>query len=489
MPGNAAKLTAPPSAPAPATTLAAAALAARRSDQAIRGRLLVKCPLLPEAVFPAPPPAAPAPPVGATCGLLPTALASLLAGAGSMPLAAASTTTSPPPRTCSVNELIPEAIPVQMVQAAESSSQPVHAEALSLHLCLSTVVELVPDLPILEQLTPSVDVVSVPLPAAVGAIASAGREEAPQPPEGCYRVPDLLWVASLSSDEEDDEVLAPRTPLTAAPGLDSDVRVSSKVGTPPPNGNLLAVMSTPAMDGKVEGTSMKTCDAAAAFGDKERWVQVGRGDRPGPSIALDSSEQKSSVVEEEHLHGCFSPRSPSSLLNVLAASEREGMDMIAAQSLDLELTDVADTPSESCQSPQPIVLADSKCEDIDEFLAPVLQITEELHVLHGDSPVEVPSALCSFETLEVAMTPQSEPCQSLDSLGHGAVLVPSSDARFAKELCGLLASLEAASPGYGKEFACVLAGKASESMIKKVEKSLKKVSIRRIRRRALTKEV
>ncbi|KAK1627354.1 hypothetical protein QYE76_001669 [Lolium multiflorum] len=81
--------------------------------------------------------------------------------------------------------------------------------------------------------------------------------------------------------------------------------------------------------------------------------------------------------------------------------------------------------------------------------------------------------------MEVATTPsppQSEPSQSVASLDHGAVLVPSSDALFAKELCGLLASLEAASPGYGKEIACVLAGKASEDMIKKVEKSLKKIS-------------
>jgi hypothetical protein len=41
----------------------------------------------------------------------------------------------------------------------------------------------------------------------------------------------------------------------------------------------------------------------------------------------------------------------------------------------------------------------------------------------------------------------------------------------------LLASLEAASPGCGKDIACVLAGKASEDMIRMVEKSLRKVSI------------
>jgi hypothetical protein len=33
------------------------------------------------------------------------------------------------------------------------------------------------------------------------------------------------------------------------------------------------------------------------------------------------------------------------------------------------------------------------------------------------------------------------------------------DALIAAELCGLLASLETVNPGYGKDIACVLAGK------------------------------
>jgi hypothetical protein len=41
----------------------------------------------------------------------------------------------------------------------------------------------------------------------------------------------------------------------------------------------------------------------------------------------------------------------------------------------------------------------------------------------------------------------------------------------------LLASLEAVSPGYGKDIANVLAGKASEDMVRKVEKSFNKASI------------
>jgi hypothetical protein len=59
----------------------------------------------------------------------------------------------------------------------------------------------------------------------------------------------------------------------------------------------------------------------------------------------------------------------------------------------------------------------------------------------------------------------------------GEVLAHSSEALFGTELCGLLASLERASPGYGKDIACVLAGKATEDMIRRVEKSLRRVSI------------
>jgi hypothetical protein len=56
-------------------------------------------------------------------------------------------------------------------------------------------------------------------------------------------------------------------------------------------------------------------------------------------------------------------------------------------------------------------------------------------------------------------------------------LAHSSEALFGIELCGFLASLEAAIPGYGKDIACVLAGKVPEDMIRRVEKSLRRVSI------------
>jgi hypothetical protein len=81
-----------------------------------------------------------------------------------------------------------------------------------------------------------------------------------------------LWVASLSSDEDnDDEVLAPQTPLASAKDVVSgsvldtiDVRRDEKVLAEPCDGLFVVV---------------------AALRDEEGWVQVGQGDRHdhGPS--------------------------------------------------------------------------------------------------------------------------------------------------------------------------------------------------------------
>jgi hypothetical protein len=106
----------------------------------------------------------------------------------------------------------------------------------------------------------------------------------------------------------------------------------------------------------------------------------------------------------------------------------------------------------------------------------VLKITPELHELCEEFSVELPLELGSFdETLAVAPAPS--PPQKPASEVSGKVMAHSSEALFGKELCGLLASLEAASPGHGKDIACVSVGKASEDMIRMVEKSLRKVSI------------
>jgi hypothetical protein len=112
---------------------------------------------------------------------------------------------------------------------------------------------------------------------------------------------------------------------------------------------------------------------------------------------------------------------------------------------------------------------------MDGILAPVLQITPELHELCEEYSVVLPLEVGSFEALAVAPAPL--PLQSPAYMVSGEVLAHSSKALFGTELCGLLASLEGASPGYGKDIACVLAGKAPEDMIRRVEKPLRRVSI------------
>jgi hypothetical protein len=138
-----------------------------------------------------------------------------------------------------------------------------------------------------------------------------------------------------------------------------------------------------------------------------------------------------------------------------------------------------------------------------------LQIMPVLQGLHGESSVMLPMELVSLEALVVATTPSplpSEPCQPPDhvdsggldasvtlssvAIGHmvslsdeivdAGVLAPNSEALFAKELSDLFVSLEAASPGYGMEIASVLAGKASDDIIRKVEKSLRRKKKKRV---------
>jgi hypothetical protein len=107
----------------------------------------------------------------------------------------------------------------------------------------------------------------------------------------------------------------------------------------------------------------------------------------------------------------------------------------------------------------------SEGKGMDVILAPLLLITQELQELE----------LGSSKALIVATMPL--PPQSPTSMSSEGVLAYSSEALFGKELCVLLASLEVVSPRYGKNIACILAEKASEDIIRKVEKSFKKVSI------------
>jgi hypothetical protein len=82
---------------------------------------------------------------------------------------------------------------------------------------------------------------------------------------------------------------------------------------------------------------------------------------------------------------------------------------------------------------------------MDGILDPVLHITPEFHELSEASLEVLPLELVSSEALATL------PPQSHTTLVSGAIVEHSSDAIFAKELCGLLASLEAVSPRYGKD--------------------------------------
>jgi hypothetical protein len=69
------------------------------------------------------------------------------------------------------------------------------------------------------------------------------------------------------------------------------------------------------------------------------------------SIPHDSTEQKSCVVEEDHIYGCFFP---------------------------------CGSP---CLSPRPAMSIASECDDMDGILAPVPQIASEPHELCVESSV------------------------------------------------------------------------------------------------------
>jgi hypothetical protein len=104
-------------------------------------------------------------------------------------------------------------------------------------------------------------------------------------------------------------------------------------------------------------------------------------------------------------------------------------------------------------SPQlhPEVPATSESEDITAVMAPVMLIMTELQEFCGKlAPLSmVHLEVDSIGSLAVASTPPSlEPNQSVG--------LADSEARFAKELCDLLASLEAVSPGSSKEIVRLL---------------------------------
>jgi hypothetical protein len=167
---------------------------------------------------------------------------------------------------------------------------------------------------------------------------------------------------------------------------------------------------------------------------------------------VDKVPEESSEVGEDYIFGCYSPR------------------------------------ARSCSPLQPAVPAVSECEGIAAIMAPVLHIMPELQELCGEpSPSSsLPTMHLQVDLLGVSVVAPAAPSMDLDQpldfvdrVGRSNVavaLAPSSDALFAKELCNLLVSLEAASPGSGKEIASLLSEKATTGKIMKVKEYLKSIS-------------
>jgi hypothetical protein len=132
------------------------------------------------------------------------------------------------------------------------------------------------------------------------------------------------------------------------------------------------------------GDSLERTEAYSSSGKELTTMQA--------SLPLGSVEQMSSVVEEEDIYGCFSPR------------------------------------GSPCQSLLPVVSAASESEGIDGILVPMLQTTPDL----GFEKSDVIDAA-------VSLSPES-----------GKHVVPSGDvpgAVVAREVCDFLATLVAAYPG------------------------------------------
>jgi hypothetical protein len=140
-------------------------------------------------------------------------------------------------------------------------------------------------------------------------------------------------------------------------------------------------------------------------------------------------------------------------LDELCREPSSSMSMLHLQEEPLETLKVASTPPV-----EPNYIGD--------------RITPELQEICVESSVVSMVELGSLESMELAMTSSPSSSKPSDIVDTRGVLSPNFEAPFGKEICDLLVSLEEASSGYGKEIACVLAGKASKGLIRKVEKSL-----------------
>jgi hypothetical protein len=132
-------------------------------------------------------------------------------------------------------------------------------------------------------------------------------------------------------------------------------------------------------------------------------------------------------------------------------------------------------------SASPSVTSTIEGEALAAVVAPVLEIMPELQGLCASPVLPSSEEHVNVDSMATLSSPERSDVISTTIPPKPAL---NSDALFAKELCDILSSLEAANPGIGRALACILTGSTIKSKIKKVrdcprtgiqkEKSLKR---------------
>ena len=111
----------------------------------------------------------------------------------------------------------------------------------------------------------------------------------------------------------------------------------------------------------------------------------------------------------------------------------------------------------------------SESEEIIAGMAPVMTVMPELQELCQES--SPPLSMMHLEVDSLGSSAMTSMPQALEP--QQPLVFIDTEVLFAKELCDLLVSLEAASPGYGKEIACLLSRKDPGSKVMKVKEFLR----------------
>jgi hypothetical protein len=155
-------------------------------------------------------------------------------------------------------------------------------------------------------------------------------------------------------------------------------------------------------------------------------------------------------------------------MSELQELSREPSIVLSMEMGSLGALEVAMAPSApSLESCQPLAFVDHGGQVV-SLIDEVNEVDASAH--NSEAPLSVVHPEVDFlGSFVVVSTPSS--LKPSESLGFA-----DSDALFAKELCDLLANLEAASPGSSKEIAHLLSAKDSGDKIEKVKEYLKSKS-------------